>query len=85
MKECEKNWDDKRFNPLIFSDCGPLYVSRRVYQLESVMQMCENTDRYKVLECSYLPSCWEDFIAQVNKKENRYVKFYGKKFGQCYI
>ena len=84
MKGCEKNWDDKRFNSLAVDNCGLSYTSQRVYQMESVLQMYENTDRY-VLECSYPPSCWEEFVAEVNKKENRYVKFYGKKFCQFYI
>ena len=69
MKIWEKDWDSLRFNPKTSCNCGPLYASRQVYQLENVVEMFKNTDTCKVLDCSYLPSCWGEFVRQVNEKK----------------
>ena len=68
MKIWEKDWDSLRFNPKT-CDCGPLYSIWRVYQLEIVVEMFKNTDTHKVLDCSYPPSYWEEFVRQVNEKK----------------
>ena len=86
MKIWEKDWDDSRFNSETLCDCGPLYTSRQVYKLDSVVKTFENTDTRKVLDCSYPPSCWGEFVREVNEKwwlnlwKNKcfviYLKFY---------
>ena len=68
MKIWKKDWNSLRFNPGTSCDCGPLYTSRRVYQLESVVKTYKDTDTRKIVDCSYPPSNWDEFVKNVEEK-----------------
>lgn len=58
-----------RFDPKTSCDCGPLYNSQQINQLESIVRMCENTNMYKVMDSSCPPPGWEEFARQVKEKD----------------
>ena len=60
-----------RFNPETLCDCGLLYTLQQLHQLESVVEIFENTDMHEVLDCSYPSPGWEEFVRQVNEKKGK--------------
>ena len=57
-----------RFNLETLCDCASLYTLQQLYQVKSVVEIFENTGKHEVLDCSYPPPGWEEFVRQVNEK-----------------